>query len=283
MLDSETTKKIEDFVSKKPRSINEIANHIDKNWRTADRYIKKIRENFGTLDIRTFRKGTRGALKIVYWAGVEKNTGSVFKDRLEKQIMQAHGKEDFAAFDIFQHVPDKNKKAWKSIGETEAKLGKLSNFIDILQKTKKQVLFFSGNLSFINYKSKNFDVFKTIENLVKKGIQIKIVSRVDITGKKNIEKLLSLNNKYSKELIQIRHIEQPLRVTIIDDKHANIKEIKEPTGRLKELNKKTFIFYDITDKEWVDWFRKIFWNMFNSSIDAHKRLKELKKLRNSPN
>jgi len=282
MLDSGIIKKIEEFVYKKPRSVQEIAIDLNKNWRTVDRYIQEIKENFGTLDTRTFREGTRGALKVVYWASIEKLSGSVFQDRLEKQIMQARGKEDFSAFDIFQHVPDEDKKAWKSVGETEAKLGKLSNFINILNTAKKQILFFSGNLSFINYKNEEADVFKTIEQLVKKGIQIKAVSRVDITGDENIQKLLSLNDKYGKELIQIRHIEQPLRVTIIDDNHVNIKEIKEPTGRLKELNKKTFIFYDITNKDWVEWFRKIFWNMFNSSIDSNKRLEELKKLRNSP-
>jgi hypothetical protein len=279
MLDKEAIKQIEEFVYKQPRSIQEIANHINKNWRTVDRYVQEIKENFGTINTRTFRKGTRGALKIVYWAGVEKIKGSVFQERLEQQIMQASGREDFAAFDIFQHVPKENKTAWKRIGEKEDRLGKLSIFTDLLNTTKKQILFFSGNLSFINYSYNNIDVFKTLEELVKKGIQIKVICRVDITGLDNIKKLLSLNDKYGKELIQIRHIEQPLRVTIIDDRHVNIKEIKEPTGRLKELNKKTFIFYDITDKDWINWFKKIFWNMFNSSIDANKRLEELKKIK----
>ncbi len=282
MLDSETTKKIEEFVYKKPRSIQEIANHINKNWRTVDRYIQEIKEGFGTLDTRTFREGTRGALKIVYWASIEKIGASVFQERLKQQIMNASGKEDFSAFDIFQHIPNEDKTAWKSEGETEAKLGKLSNFIDILNKAEKQVLFFSGNLSFINYENKDSNVFKKLEELIKKGIQIKAVCRVDITGTENIERLLSLNDKYGKEMVEIRHIEQPLRVTVIDDKHVNIKEIKEPTGRIKELNKKTFIFYDITNKDWVEWFRKIFWNMFNSSIDAYKRLDELKRLKSSP-
>ena len=80
-------------------------------------------------------------------------------------------------------------------------------------------------------------------------------------------------------MVEIRHSEQPLRVTIIDDKHVNIKEIKEPTSRVKELNKKTFIFYDIKNKDWVNWFRRIFLKIFNSSIDAHVRIEEIKKIK----
>ncbi|MEK6830421.1 MAG: hypothetical protein AABX77_00120 [Nanoarchaeota archaeon] len=46
----------------------------------------------------------------------------------------------------------------------------------------------------------------------------------------------------------------------------------------KELNKKTFIIYAITYKEWVEWVAKIFWKMFNSSIDVNKELEEMKKI-----
>jgi hypothetical protein len=278
MLDNVVAKKIENFVCLKPRSIQEIAGHLGKNWRTVDRYVQEIEKNFGTLGIRIFREGTRGALKIVYWAGIEKASHSVFQDQLEKMIMRASGKEDFSAFDIFQYVPDKYKTAWMRYGEKEDELGKLDKFRDLLLKTKKQILFFSGNLSFINYKSGNVDVFEIINELVKKGICIKVVCRVDLAGIDNIKKLLSLNSKYGKELIEIRHREQPLRLTVIDKDIVNMKEVKKPTGREKELNKKMFIFYDIKDKDWIEWISKIFWNMFSSSIDANKRLEEIEKL-----
>ena len=279
MLDTATIQKMEDFVCLKPRSIDEMAKHIGRNWRTADRYIQHIEKEFGTMTTRTFREGTRGALKIVYWTAIEKFKASIFQDRLEQQIMQGRGKKDFSAFDIFQHVSQKDKAAWMRVGEEEDKLGKLSILKNLLLTAKKQILFFSGNLSFINYKYKDINIFNTLEELVKKGIQIKIVSRVDIAGLENIQRLLSLNNKYGKELVQIRHAEQPLRVTIIDDKHMNIKEIKEPTGRIKELNKRTFIFYDIKDKDWISWLRRIFFKMFNSSIDSHRRIEEIKKIK----
>jgi hypothetical protein len=280
MLDNAIIKKIEDFVYLKPRSIQEIASHIGKNWRTADRYVQEIGKDFGTLGMRIFREGTRGALKIVYWASVEKVSHSVFQEQLEKMIMRAAGKEDFAAFDIFQHVPERGKKAWMQFGEKEAALGKLWKFRDLLLSAKRQVLFFSGNLSFINYKNGDVDIFEALDELVKRGISIKVVCRVDLAGIDNIKRLLSLNFKYGKELVEIRHREQPLRVTIIDKDAINMKEIKKPTGREKELNKKVFIFYDIKDKDWIDWISRIFWKMFSSSVDANKRLKEMEHLRN---
>lgn len=279
MLSPQLIKKIEDFAYSKPRSIQEIANLINKNWRTADRYIDDIIKNYGTLSTRVFREGTRGALKIVYFSGIDKISHSVFQEQLEEEIMKGKDKYDFSGFDIFQHISDKQKDAWIKTGKDEVSLGRLAEFEEILLQVKKQILFFSGNLSFINYKDKNTDVFRILEGLVKKGINIKVVCRVDIASKENVERLLSLNFKYGKELIEIHHREQPLRATIIDNTLVNIKEVKEPTGRIKELSVKTFIFYSIKDKEWIEWLTKIFWKMFSTSVNANNRLKEMNKIR----
>ena len=67
MLDNQIIKKVNDFVYSKPRSINEVAQHIGKNWRTADRYVEQISEEDGSISAKIFRGGTRGALKIVFW------------------------------------------------------------------------------------------------------------------------------------------------------------------------------------------------------------------------
>ncbi|MBS3094537.1 hypothetical protein J4474_02630 [Candidatus Pacearchaeota archaeon] len=280
MLDTETIRKIEDFVYPQPRSIQEIAQFIGKNWRTADRYVDEITKQFGTLSTKNFREGTRGALKVVYWASVEKVSNSIFQEQMEKDILTGKTKHDFSGFNIFQHVKDKEKTAWVKQGKNEVDLGRLSDFTEFLNKAEKQVLFFSGNLSFVNYKDKKNDVFKVLENLVKRGISIKIICRVDIGGRNNVEKLLSLNHKYGKELIEIRHREQPLRITVVDKKIANIKEVKEPTGRENELNEKTFIFYTIKDREWIEWLSKIFWKMFNNSVSSEKRTAEMDKIFN---
>jgi hypothetical protein len=278
MISNEIVRKIEDFVYSKPRSIQEISIHLGKNWRTVDRYIDEIIEEYGTLDKRIFREGTRGALKIIYWASVEKVSHSVFQEELESAILQAKESADFSAFDIFQHVSDKKKNIWGGEGKDEVAANRLYLFEELLNSAKKQVLFFSGNLSFINFKDEKTDVFKTIEGLVKKGISIKVLCKVDLAGKENIEKLSSLNFKYGKDLIEIRHRKQPLRVTIIDGKVVNLKEIIMPKTREGEFNKKLFIFYTIKDKDWAEWMSRIFWKMFSNSIGSEKRLIEIKKL-----
>ena len=244
MLNSEITKKIEDFVYTKPRSVQGIAQHINKNWRTANRYIEEIEKNFSTISTRVFREGTRGALKIVYWSAIDKISSSVFQEKIEQEILNSKRKEDFSAFDIFQHIEGKNKKAIieKAIDENSTNLKELA---ELLKSTQKQLLMFSGNLSFINLKNKNFDMFKIIEELVKRNIPIKIICRVDISGKDNIQKILSLNYKYGKELIEVRHKEHPIRAFVIDNKIIRIKEVKEPTGKIHELDKKGFYFLHI--------------------------------------
>ncbi len=35
------------------------------------------------------------------------------------------------------------------------------------------------------------------------------------------------------------------------------------------------IFYEIFDKEWIDWLQKVFWKMFSTGIPAGKRIKEI--------
>lgn len=278
MINKEVIKKIEDFVSAKPRSIQEIAQHIGKNWRTADSYVKEIEKEFGTLSTRIFRGGTRGALKIVYWASIENVKGTAFQQHLEEQILRGRKKEDFSAFDIYQHI-DNGKKDLRIKIEKSEELGGLKDLKDLILSAKKQMLIYSGNLSFINFKDEEIDTFNLIEELVKRGISIKVLSRVDLVGKENIERLLALNIKYGKNFVEIRHREQPIRAIVIDNNYFNIKEIKEPTGRIGELDKKIFLFYNIKDKEWTEWMSRLFWKIFSSSVDAEKRLNELNKIK----
>jgi len=277
MLTNEKIRQIEEFVYQKPKSIQEIAVFLKKNWRTADRYVKDIIDNVGTLSTKTFREGTRGALKIVYWTSIEKRASSVFQEDLEKQILNAKRKEDFSAFDIFQHIPDKNKQVSMEEKSSEEATD-LKELAEIIRQTKKELISLSGNLSYINLKNKSCNIFNELESLVKKGVRIKALCRIDISGKENIEKLLSLNFKYGKDLVEIRHYEHPIRAFILDKKMIRIKEIKEPTGKIHELNKKLFIFYTIRDKDWAEWMTSVFLKMFNKSIGAEKRLQELNKI-----
>jgi len=278
MLTSELIQKIENFVYEKPRSIQEIAKLIGKNWRTADRYINEIAKDRGTLAVRTFREGTRGALKIIYWSSIEKRSANIFQEDLEKQIFNGRDKQHFSAFDIYQHIENKNKTAYAKAVKDENAMGKIPEFRKFLESAKTQILIFSGNLSFINYKDEEGSVFDILDKLVKKEVQIKVVCRVDISGIENIKKLLSLNQKYAKELVEIRHKEQPLRLTLIDSKTFNMKDIFNPTQREKELGKKTIAFYTVKDKKWAEWLKNIFFKMFNNSIIAQKRIEEIEKV-----
>ncbi|HLF53618.1 MAG TPA: hypothetical protein VI544_00385 [Candidatus Nanoarchaeia archaeon] len=277
MLNAEIMQKIEQFVSAKPRSIQEIASHLDKNWRTADRYIEEMEKNFGTISTRVFRGGTRGALKIAYWSAIDKISSNVFQEKIEQEILNLKRKESFSAFDIYQHVPAKDKKVTIAY-ESEEFGPNLKELSELVLNTTKQLLLFSGNLSFINLKNKEIDMFAAFESLIKRGIPIKVLCRIDIVGRENIEKMLSLNFKYGRELIEIRHAEHPIRAIISDNKAFRIKEIKEPTGKLHELKNKVFIFYTIKNKDWSEWLSKIFWKMFSSSLTAQRRIEEMQKI-----
>jgi hypothetical protein len=275
MLSNDIISKIESFVHKSPRSMDEIAKYIDKNWRTADRYVDEIIKEHGTLATKIFRPGSRGALKIVFWNNPEKSSKSVFQEKLEEEIMLAKNKEDFSQFDIYQYVPEANKHASIEPASSENSTD-LLQVAEIMRNTQKQFLIFSGNLSFANFHNKGTNLYSILDDMVKRDISIKIICRVDLVSKVNVEKVLALNFKHGKQLIEVHHREHSLRCMISDGKVIRMKESKEPTGRINELDKKVFIFYTIKDKEWAEWLSRVFWKMFNSTIDASNRLKELK-------
>ncbi|MGV8087079.1 MAG: hypothetical protein ACP5N1_05610 [Candidatus Woesearchaeota archaeon] len=277
MLDNELIVKIESFVHKQPRSMDEISKHIGKNWRTADRYVTNIIKDHGTLAVKTFRPGSRGSLKVVFWNNPEKTSKHLFQEELEEEIMLAKTKDGFSQFDIYQYVPENNKSASIEPASNENHTD-LIQVADILKNTKKQLLIFSGNISFINFYNKQIQLYGIVEELVKNNVSIKIICRVDLVSKDNVEKILSLNFKHGKKLIEIHHREHSLRCMISDNKIIRMKEVKEPTGKINELDKKVFIFYTIKDKEWAEWMSRIFWKMFNVTVDATHRLKELRSI-----
>ena len=279
MLTQEIVKKISDFVFLKPRTIDEIAKYIKKNWRTANRYVEKIEEQQGTIAIRTFRKGTRGALKIVYWRNIEQIHNSAFQQQLFEDISRGRHKEDFNPFDIWQHVDPKKKSAFLEEQEEEGKTALNKDIPNLLKSAEKQVLIFSGNLSWANLIKKDVNIYKILEELGKQNISVKILTRVDVASLSNIKKFMAINNRVGKGFIEIRHREQPLRSFIIDDRIARFKEIKNKEDYNKrKLKKKTYVFYDIYDPEWVEWIQKVFWNMFSASIPAEKRIKEIERI-----
>ena len=276
MLDSKTIKKINDFVYIKPRTIQEIAQLIKKNWRTADKYVQKIAQETGSISVRTFREGTRGALKIVYWNNIEKIHSTEFQEKLLKKI-ELSRKTDFSPFDIYQYV-DEDKR--------NAVLLKADRFTrdeikDYLKRAQKQVLSFSGNLSWINNVERGEKLIDIIEGLAEKNVSIKILARVTIDSMKNVKKILLINEKLGKNLIEIRHKEQPLRGFVIDNQIARFREMRDPSDYKRgELDERILLFYEIFDSEWIEWFQKVFWYFFRTAISAEKRIQNLNSIRN---
>lgn len=276
MLTTEISKKINDFVYIKPRTVDEIAKHIQKNWRTANSYVDRIAEEQGTLSVRIFREGTRGALKIVHWNNIEKIHSTALQEKLFRKIEAGRKKEDFSPSEIFQYI-DEKKKNLRIISDEEYWSKKnFDDFANFLRSAQKQIFFFSGNLTLINHSYKDEIILDVIEELAKRRVSIKILTRVELAGLENINKVLAINERLGREAIEIRHCYHPLRATIVDNRSFRLKEIFDPNDYSKnELKEVICVLYEAFDKEWTEWLQKIFWNMFSTSIPAEARIKNL--------
>jgi hypothetical protein len=272
MITTEIIKKINDFVYSKPRTVEEIAKHIGKNWRTANRYVERIAEQQGTISMRTFREGTRGALKIVFWNNIERIHATSFQEKLFAKIEAGRKKDDFSPFDIYQHIDNNKKSAFMEQQGEESETAINRDLPDLLRSTEKQILLFSGSLSWANLRQNHFKTIDIFEELAKRNIPIKVIANVDLTSMENVKKFLAINDRLGKQMVEVRHREQPLRGVVIDSRFARFKEIRKTT---MDKKKKTFIFYGIYDREWLEWVQKIFWNLFSTAIPAEKRLKEI--------
>lgn len=273
MLDKKTTQRITDFVRQRPRTVQEIAFLIERNWRTAESYVERISVETGLLATRTFREGTRGALKIVYWNALDPGQGSAYQERLLQQILVGREKHDFSPFDIYQFTSPEHRSAVTS--REEFGLNKEQRYDNMLAKSKHQLLFFSGNLSWISAAPK---MLKVLENAARRNVSIKIITRVDITSMETSKILLAINKRVGHDAIEIRHCEQPLRAGIIDDSVVSIKEVFSPL-KTREVKEKFFLFYRITDPAWIQWLQKVFWQLWNQSVDAQTRIDALATVR----
>lgn len=278
VLDQKTRKQLCDYVNEKPRTVDEIAKLLGKNWRTADRYVQQIEEEDGCITSRTFREGTRGALKIVYWKNTARIHSQPFQERLCKQIEAGRNKDDFDPFELYQYVDEGKKTAYAEVFDKNAlKVNKY--FPYFLRKARQELYVFSGNLSWVNMEHEGEKMIDVLEELVEKGVVVKILTKVDLSSMENIKRVLELNNKLGKEAIELRHCRQPLRGFIVDDKLARFKEEKV-TDRYKqgELKGDTLLNFEIADEEWVNWLKKVFYKFFRESIDAGKRLEQIEKI-----
>ncbi|MBU2496500.1 MAG: hypothetical protein KJ767_00375 [Nanoarchaeota archaeon] len=280
MLNEEIKSKILDSVREKPRSIDELATIIKKNWRTADRYIQKIAETEGNIAIRTFREGTRGALKIVYWMPPEAIHSTEFQERLFRQIEAGRDKKDFSPSEIYQYVSPGKKEAKILTEKAYNSKDNFEEFKEKIMKAKHEIFFFSGNLTFSNIGYHDKKILEVIEELAKKGVRTKILTRVEIPGIDNIKNILAINNKIGKKMVDLRHCFQPLRITVVDDRVAMFKELSDPKDYAKgELKEKIIALYYVYDKKWIEWLKKVFWELFRASISAERRIEDIEKIK----
>lgn len=275
-MEAEIRRKILDIVHARPRAIAEIALEIKKNWRTADRYVDTLVEE-DLLKIHVFRKGGRGSLKIAYWPTSITETPSAVKNFLLTNIMNAKRKENFSPLDILQHVNKSQRKASHLSPEFYHSGGNVESFFNSLKSAEKRILFFSGNLTFTKMGGRYQDQLDLIEKKVKEGVEILILSRVDVTNKEVVSDLLEINKKGYKGRIEIRYAFQPLRCTVIDERLFYIKEsfFSQYAGYKEDGEwswEKGEYIYTITDKEWVDWMIDVFWHIWRGSVDAKLRL-----------
>lgn len=277
-LDRETRKEIQNFVRTKPRAMQEIAEHIGMSWRTADRYTEQMAEEEGLIQRRTFREGTRGALKIVYWNNTETFNASRIQDQLLKKIEAGREKTDFSPFDIYQ-VADKDERNAFAERQADENVEAKHNLFERLREAQESIRFFSGNLSWANVTHGDEEAMDVFRELAEDGISIKFLGRVDIGSLSNAEKLLQLNAALGQDRIGIRHSEQPLRAFIVDDQLVQFKELRHP-DKDSDLDEHTYLFYEITDRDWIDWIDKVFWKLYRGGIPADRRIEDLKSIRN---
>ncbi len=274
-LDPNTTKRINEFVYAQPRTIQEITSLIAKNWRTADSYVNQISSQTGTISVKTLRPGTRGAVKLVYWNTTDSVNSTQAQQLLMKKLEVGKTKRDFSPFDIYQYVPKKKRQSFFEEQEEE-NIKVKQDLAGSLRKARKQVLLFSGNLSWVTIKQDDEKMIDIFAELAENGIYIKVLTKVDITSIEKVRTMLGINTQVGKDMIEIRHCEHPLRAFIVDNKFVKLKEIKDPRDYEVKKSKKTYIFYEIFDSAWIEWLQKVFWKFFASSIAAKRRINDLK-------
>jgi hypothetical protein len=275
-LTKEIEEQIKSFVYLKPRTVNEISQIINKNWRTALRYVEQIMLKTGTIKTRTFREGTRGALRLVYWNSAEKIYATDVQETLFKKMELGVQKSDFSPFEIFQYIDPEQRHAYYENIENEDKYDyDIKNLLPFFESTKEELVIFAGNLAFIHLKHQKKTVLSYFAACIKRGITIKIISNINFTDLQNVQQILQLNAGLATPLLQLRHAVTPLRAYIFDTSVARFGEIANSQGKPGQRAGKTAIYYELKEKSWLEWIQKLFWKKFQEAIPAKKRVDNL--------
>lgn len=256
------------FVKREPCLIQDLAQHIDRSWITTESYVEKISQDTGLIRTKTFRKGTKGATKIVFWNYTESLQTDEVKAKLFEKIKLFKNKEEFDPTEIFQFVSPTHAKAFIEPyhdSKTQQKL------IAFFEKVENELLSFSGNISWMRHEK----IIKALDQLLDRGVRLKIVGRIDLETLENLKKVDSILKKHGSR-IEIRHCLHPVRGLVADQKMVRLKQDKiKAQFREQELPEDFRVFYEIDDPEWVAWFSKTFWYLFRTSISLEDRIRVL--------
>lgn len=274
-MEPEESERIMAFVRTEPRAISEVAEHIGRSWVTAERYVQRIAESTGLLRVKTFRGGTRGALKLVFYNHSDRPLRDELEKELYRRVREGRSKRDFPFFDMYQWASDDGKRA-----ETEplaSSDGALRLKKD-LEGCERQLLVFSGNLSVLSVQAGSERISDVIARMVERGVTVRVLTRVSLGGLENIAPLLDLARKHP-DRIELRHAEQPLRGFLIDGSYARFTD-EETVERYREgeLRSDVRIIYEVRDPQWAAWLERVFWNLYRPGVDAPRRIAEIQRL-----
>lgn len=274
--DDQEALRIIESVKEEPRTVQDIARLIGRSWVTADNYLKKVEDRTGLIKVKTFRKGSHGALKVVYYPAKGNTTTDEIKKRVAGQIMQGKLADDFDCMELFQFIPENKKKVFIEEYDESEYDTKRNNpeIFDLYNKAENAVYSFSG-YSYLGMRKDDLSMVEMIESLLKRKVSIKILAPITIHSITHLTKLEPLIARYP-NLIEIRHCYQPLRGFIIDDKIIRLKN-EESLKESKSLSKAT-IYYEIYCDQWISWMTKLFWQLFRSSLDYSLRVKEIRRI-----
>ncbi len=265
MLTQDKANAIRGLLAERPRSIKEISLSLGMTWKTANKYIEELCGQDNSIGVHVFKDGMRGGLKIAFLNSTRQDYEQLLSF-MRKRILGAREKSEFSPFELYQHVDGSMKKAFWEGGEA-AFLGHGTEDIDnLLQKSEKEYLSFSGDFSWVMSREKGKAVFNTIGKLAEKGVGIHMLGRIDVKSLASVERLMRMNEG----VIDVRHVDQPLRGAIVDD--TVVRLVETPAS----LDKK--IYYEITEPKWVRFVKSVFWEFHKVSVPADKRIDEIRKL-----
>src|SRR3989344_2525040 len=190
VLNHDIKRKLLELIAQSPRSIQELAVELNKNWRTIDNYITKLVEE-GLISVKEFKKGSRVAFKIVYIQPDINYQISNVQKKILRQIESGKRSQDFSPLNIIQYIPQKEVTSY--FNPAKLPTNKITEDLSLfLNQATNSLQMFSGDLSWVDLKSSKGSILDVIEGLARDKVVIKIIARVDKSTKTRIEKLVTI-------------------------------------------------------------------------------------------